>query len=138
MVRCRRGQLMIYGFELLGFRSESRGPVHSGPDHRTSAPYHTELSSMEIKLKINCSHEKKNCFFSEQITIAVGYELANDLSLLGTLYIQYPEGTCRTQTARGSYDINLGYYVTSFKGTVQPFERWFLRRISALLIEKTN
>jgi hypothetical protein len=33
---------------------------------------------------------KKNCFFSEQITIAVGYELANDLSLLGTLYIQYP------------------------------------------------
>jgi hypothetical protein len=24
------------------------------------------------------------------------------------------------------------------KGTVQPFERWFLRRISALLIEKTN
>ena len=50
---------MIYGFELLGFRSESRGPVHSGPDHRTSAPYHTELSSMEIKLKINCSHEKK-------------------------------------------------------------------------------
>jgi hypothetical protein len=57
--------------------------------------------------------KKKNCFFSEQITIAVGYELANDLSLLGTLYIQYPEGTCRTQTARGSYDINLGYYVTS-------------------------
>jgi hypothetical protein len=57
--------------------SESRGPVHSGPDHRTSAPYHTELSSMEIKLKINCSHGKKNCFFSEQITIAVGYELAN-------------------------------------------------------------
>ena len=69
---------------------------------------------MEIKLKINCSHEKKNCFFSEQITIAVGYELANDLSLLGTLYIRYPEGTCRTQTARGSYDINLCYYVTSF------------------------
>ena len=24
------------------------------------------------------------------------------------------------------------------KGTVQPFERWFLRRVSALLIEKTN
>jgi hypothetical protein len=36
------------------------------------------------------------------------------VSLLGTLYIRYPEGTCRTQTARGSYDINLGYYVTSF------------------------
>jgi hypothetical protein len=26
----------------------------------------------------------------------------------------------------------------TIKGTVQPFERWFLRRISALLIEKTN
>ena len=57
---------------------------------------------------------KKNCFFSEQITIAVGYELANDLSLLGTLYIQYPEGTCRTQTARGSSKVNLGYYVLKF------------------------
>jgi hypothetical protein len=87
MVRCRRGQLMIDGFELLGFRSESREPVHSGPDHRTSAPYHTELSSMEIKLKINCSHEKKNCFFSEQITIAVGYELANDLRVCLALSI---------------------------------------------------
>jgi hypothetical protein len=78
---------MIYGFELLGFRSESRGPVHSGPDHRTSAPYHTELSSMEIKLKINCSHEKINCFFSEQITIAVGYELANELRVCLALSI---------------------------------------------------
>ena len=114
MVRCRRGQLMIYGFELHGFRSESRGSVHSGPDHQTSAPYHTELSSMEITLKINCSHEKKLLLISEQITIAVGYELANDLSLLGTLYSQYPEGTCRTQTARGSSKVNLGYYVLKF------------------------
>ena len=81
MVRCRRGQLMIYGFELLGFRSESRGPVHSGPDHRTSAPYHTELSSMEIKLKINCSLSRL------LITIAVGYELANDLRVCLALSI---------------------------------------------------
>ena len=28
--------------------------------------------------------------------------------------------------------------MTSIKGTVQPFEWWFLRHISALLIEKTN
>jgi hypothetical protein len=30
------------------------------------------------------------------------------------------------------------HYHTVVKGTVQPFEWWFLRRISALFIEKTN
>jgi hypothetical protein len=35
MVRYRRGQLMIYGFELLGFRSDSREPLHSEPDHQS-------------------------------------------------------------------------------------------------------
>jgi hypothetical protein len=34
--------------------------------------------------------------------------------------------------------IKINAPLTAFKGTVQPFERWFLRRISALLIEKTN
>ena len=73
---------MIYGFELLGFRSESREPVLSGPDHRTSVPYHTELS---VRWKLNRKSiavmYKKNFFgfFSKQITNAVGYELANDL-----------------------------------------------------------
>jgi hypothetical protein len=91
MVRCRRGQLMIYGFELLGFRSESREPVHSGPDHRMSVPYHTELS---VRWKLNRKSiavmNKKNKFFgffSKQITKAVGNELANDLRVCLALSI---------------------------------------------------
>ena len=35
------------------------------------------------------------------------------------------EGTCRTQTARGSYDINLGYYACNLikkcKREINPF-----------------
>ena len=81
MVRCRRGQLMIYGFELLGFRSESREPVHSGPDHRMSVPYHTELS---VRWKLN---RKSIAVMNKQITKAVGYELANDLRVCLALSI---------------------------------------------------
>jgi hypothetical protein len=40
----------------------------------------------------------------------------------------------------GSHIMQMSDYYRGkmFKGTVQPFEWWFLRRISALLIEKIN
>ena len=102
---------------LLGFRSESCESVQRGPDHRNvwSAPYHTELSSMEVKVRLYVSQ-----LYFLQIAAAglVALLLASECSHCTTDALVYSaqqeshSDPDRALVPNTKY-INLGYYVTS-------------------------